>query len=185
MDKEFEREWLLALEKRFGGEATIAQVTLDQRPRMLIYYFKDFPAQGMLTAVTAGLSSASHPDWKYGKPELCFALDTKDNKWGASAAYLAQAFFNQKPFRYESTFALDRPMSGDSAMNACFVHRPSFLTDEQVKFELKDRTIFLAGLFPMYEEEISLYASKGFENFWNTPGFDPYNPRRTNLALQG
>lgn len=185
MNKEFEREWLLALEKRFGVEATIAQITLENQPRMLIYYFQDFPAKGMLTAVTAGLSSASHPDWQYGKPELCFALNTSDSKWGTAAAYLAQVFFNQKPFGYESSFAMQQPMSGDSAMNACFVHRPAFLNNEQIKFELKDRTIFLAGLFPLYPEEISLYESQGFQNFWNTPGFDPYNPRRANLALQG
>jgi len=185
MEKEFEREWLLALEKRFGVEATIAQVTLADRPRMLIYYFKDFPENGMLTAVTAGLSNASHPDWIHGKPELSFALRTEDSKWGASAAFLAQAFFDQKPFRYESSFAIDRPMSGDSPMNACFVYSPPFLNSDQIKFELSDRTIFLAGLFPMYEEEIAVYESKGFLEFCRTPGFDPYNPRRANLAVQG
>lgn len=185
MEKEFEREWLLALEKRFGVEATIAQITLADRPRMLIYYFKDFPSKGMLTAVTAGLSNASHPDWIHGKPELSIALRTDDVKWGKSAAYLAQAFFNQKPFRYESSFALDQPMSGDSAMNACFVYSPPFLDQEQIKFELADRTIYLAGLFPMYEQEIALYESKGFQNFCRLPGFDPYNPRRANLAVQG
>jgi hypothetical protein len=135
--------------------------------------------------VTGGLSNASHPDWKHGKPELCFALRTKDSKWGSSAGYLAQAFFNEKPFRYESTFALDRPMSDDSAMNACFVYSPPFLNQEQIKFELSGRTIFLAGLFPLYEEEIAMYQSQGLQNFCRTPGFDPYDPRRANLALQG
>lgn len=185
MDKEFERAWLLALEQRFGVEAQIAQIMLENLPRMLVYYFQDFPAKGMLTAVTAGLSNASHPDWKYGKPELCFALHTNDNSWGTAAAFIAQSFFNKKPFSYQSSFALDRPLSGDSAMNACFVYRPQFLDQEQIKFELPDRTIFLAGLFPLYEEEIALYESKGTEHFWNTPGFEPFNPRRANLAVQG
>lgn len=185
MSKEFEKAWLAALEKRFGVEAKIAQITLEDMPRMLVYYFQDFPAKGMLTAVTAGLSSAYHPDWKHGKPELCFALHTNDNTWGTAAAFLAQSFFNRKSFGYQSSFALDRPMSGDSAMNACFVYRPQFLTKEQVKFELADRTIFLAGLFPLYEEEIALYETKGTESFWNMPGFDPYNPRRASLAAKG
>lgn len=185
MAKDFEKAWLLALEKRFGKEARVAQITLEDRPRMLVYYFQDFPAQGMLTAVTAGLSSASHPDWVHGKPELCFALRTNDNSWGTAAAYLAQSFFNQHPFRYQSHFALDRPMSGDSKMNACFVYRPQFMNKEQIKFELPDRTVFLAGLFPMHEEEIAMYETKGTEAFWNTPGFDPYNPRRASFAAQG
>lgn len=185
MEKEFEKEWLLALEKRFGVEAQIAQITLENRPRMLVYYFQDFPAKGMLTAVTAGLSNASHPDWVHGKPELSFSLHTSDNTWGTAAAFIAQSFFNKKSFSYESSFALDRPMSGDSAMNACFVYRPQFLNKEQIKFELPDRTIFLAGLFPLYEEEIALYESKGTESFWNTPGFEPFNPRRASLAPKG
>jgi hypothetical protein len=52
-------------------------------------------------------------------------------------------------------------MSKDSAMNACFVYRPQFMNEEQIKFELPDRTIFLAGLFPMYDEEVPMYESKG------------------------
>lgn len=183
MEYTFEKEWLLALERRFDRQATeIAEITLEGRARMLIFYFADFPAAGMLTAITAGLSSASHPEWVHGKPELCFTLKTTDQGWGKSAAYLAQEHFNQRSFAYQSSFALDVAMSGDSAMNACFVHRPQFLEKDQVKFELADRTIFLAGLFPMYEEEIAMYQAKGAEAFWNTPGFHPYDPTRASIA---
>ena len=183
MEYNFEKEWLLALERRFNMQATeIAEITLSGRPRMLIFYFANFPAAGMLTAVTAGLSSANHPDWVRGKPELSFALRTTDRGWGKGAAYLAQEFFNQRPFAYQSSFALHFPMSADSAMNACFVYRPQFMDDDQVKFELADRTIYLAGLFPMYDEEIALYEAKGMEAFWKTPGFHPYDPKRASIA---
>ncbi|MET0266222.1 MAG: hypothetical protein ABW202_11450 [Duganella sp.] len=47
MANNFERAWLLALEERFGVQAPIAEVTLDNRPRMLVYYFSDFPAKDM------------------------------------------------------------------------------------------------------------------------------------------
>ena len=183
MEYTFEKDWLLALERRFGREVTeIAQVRLDERPRMMIYYFVDFPAPGMLTAVTAGLSNANHPDWVHGKPELCFTLTTKDYGWGKGAAYLAQEFFNKRSFAYQSSFALNVPISGDSAMNACFVYRPQFMDKDQVKFELPDRTIYLAGLFPMYDDEIAMYEAKGTEAFWNTPGFHPYDPTRASIA---
>lgn len=185
MEHNFEQAWLLALEQRFGVQGKIAQVALDDRPRMLVYYFEDFPASGMLTAVTAGLSNASHPSWANGKPELSFTLHTRDSGWGSAAAYIAQSFFNDSAYHYQASFKLDKPMSGDSAMNACFVYRPQYLDDEQIKFVLPDRTIFLAGLFPMYDEEVPLYETMGLKDFWNTPGFDPYNPRRANLALQG
>ena len=183
MEYNFEKEWLLALERRFNRQATeIAEITLSGRPRMMIFYFADFPAPGMLTAVTAGLSSASHPDWVHGKPELSFTLKTTDRGWGKGAAYLAQEFFDKRSFAYQSSFALHMPMSGDSAMNACFVYRPQFMDKDQVKFELQDRTIYLAGLFPMYDEEIAMYEAKGTEAFWNTPGFHPYDPTRASIA---
>jgi hypothetical protein len=88
MEYNFEQAWLQTLEARFGVTAKIAQVALDDRPRMLIYYFENFPAKDMLTAVTAGLSNASHPDWQAGKPELCFSLQTRDTGWGSAAAYI-------------------------------------------------------------------------------------------------
>ncbi|MBV7537887.1 suppressor of fused domain protein [Duganella sp. sic0402] len=184
MEQNFEQDWLLALEQRFGVQGKIAQVALDGRPRMLVYYFEDFPATGMLTAVTAGLSNATHPSWVNGKPELSFTLHTRDAGWGSAAAYIAQSFFNDSAFHYQASFKLDQPMSKDSAMNACFVYRPQYMNDEQVKFELPDRTIFLAGLFPMYDEEVPLYETKGLMDFWNTPGFDPYNPRRASIATK-
>lgn len=182
MANNFERAWLLALEERFGVQAQIAEVALDNRPRMLVYYFSDFPAKGMLTAVTAGLSNASHPAWVNGKPELMFTLHTSDTGWGSAAAYIAQSFYGDSAFNYQSSFRLDAPMSKDSAMNACFVYQPQHLSGDQITFALPDRTIHLAGLFPMYDEEVALYEKIGLLEFWNTPGFDCYNPRRASLA---
>src|SRR5476649_1822310 len=101
MTYEFEKTWMLALEQRFGMATTrIGDVKPPGRPRMLVYYFEDFPAQGMLTAVTGGLSSANHPNWVHGKPELMFSLRTKDHGWGSAAAYFAQSFFNDSAFGY-------------------------------------------------------------------------------------
>jgi hypothetical protein len=183
MDQKFEKEWLLALERRFNRQATeIFQVRLDERPRMMIYSFSDFPAPGMLTAVTAGLSNANHPEWVHGKPEVSFTLTTTDAGWGKGAAYLAQEFFGKHSFAYQTSFAIDVPFSSDSLMNACFVYRPQFMDKDQVKFELSDRTVYLAGLFPMYNEEIAIYEAKGTEAFWNTPGFHPYDPTRASIA---
>ena len=182
MEKLFEDVWREALEQRFGVPVQVAGVKLEGDPRMLVYYFNDFPAKGMLTAVTCGLSSANRPEWVHGKPELMFSLRTADPSWGSAAALLAQNFHKTGSFAYQSCFKLDTPMSGDSAMNACFVYKPFFLEGEQLKFELPDRTIFLAGLYPMYDEEVSLYETIGLQAFWDTPGYDYLNPRRASLA---
>ena len=182
MEYKFEQDWLLALEDRFAMYAKVAEVALENRPPMLVYYFSDFPAPGMLTAVTAGLSNAEHPTWQAGKPELMFTLKTTDTGWGSAAAYIAQSFYGDSAFQYQASFKLDVPMSKDSAMNACFVYQPQFLSREQITFQLPDRTVHLAGLFPMYDEEVKLYETIGLLAFWNTPGFDCYDPRRASLV---
>jgi hypothetical protein len=182
MDNKFEQDWLRALEERFGMRAKVVGIRPEQDPRMLIYYFNDFPAQGMLTAVTCGLSNAPRADWVHGKPELMFSLRTQDPSWGDAAALLAQTFYTSGSFAYQALFKLDTVMSADSNMTSCFVYKPPFLDGDQLKFVLPDRTIFLAGLYPLYEEEVALYESIGMQAFWNTPGYDYLNPRRASLA---
>lgn len=182
MDPTFEHAWLHALEDRFGVRAKVVGVKPEPNPRMLIYYFNDYPVQGMLTAVTCGLSNAERSDWVHGKPELMFCLHTQDPSWGDAAGLLAQNFYTSGSFAYQALFKLDGPMSADSSMNACFVYKPPFLDDEQLKFELADRTIFLAALYPLYDEEVELYKAIGMKEFWNTPGYEYLNPRRASLA---
>ena len=63
-------------------------------------------------------------------------------------------------------------------MNAFLVFAPSFLDQEQARFELPDRTIILAGMYPIYDEEIELYSRIGLKEFWHSDGFDMYNPCR-------
>lgn len=184
MKYNFDKGWLLALEGRFGMTASeIREVTLEGMPRMLVFYFADFPEKGMLTAVTGGLSNASHPDWKFGKPELMITLETSDYQWGKAAGFFALAFQNQRAFTYGDSFKFDFPMASDSDMNAVFVYKPSFLSAEQAKFELKDRTVHLAGLYPMYEEEIKVYETLGLEDFWNAPNFEFFDVKRPKVTL--
>jgi hypothetical protein len=183
MEYHFNKEWMLALEERFGMPTTrIGDVPLPHLPQVLVFYFEDFPAKGMLTAVTGGLSNASHPSWVNGKPELMFALQTEDHGWGAAAAYFAQSFFKDDPFTYGRSYKLDKPASGDSAMNAAFVYKPAFMTPEQCKFELPDRTIHIASLFPMYDDEVPLFEKMGVQAFWNSPNFHPYDTRRPRIT---
>jgi hypothetical protein len=179
MEYNFNKAWLLALEERFGMTASeLREVKLEGRPRILVYYFANFPEAGMLTAITCGLSNASHPDWKFGKPELMVTLDTTDYQWGKAAAYFALAHYGDKAFSYGESFKLDFPMAGDSTMNAAFLYKPSFLDAEQAKFVLQDRVVHLAGMYPMYDEEVKVFETIGLEAFWNAPGFDYYNARR-------
>ena len=181
MTYNFEKAWLEALEERFGEVNAIKEIQSEGQPKIFVFYFNDLPEEGTLTAITCGLSNANHPDWKYGKPELIISLDTEDHSWGLGVGYLASAFFSEKRYSYGDVFKVDDPISNESPMNAFLVFAPSFLEKEQARFELADRTIILAGMYPIYDEEIELYERIGLKAFWHREGFDMYNPRREQI----
>jgi len=181
MDNAFDQQWKDALEERFGSIDDVAEVQSEGKPKIQIFYFEDLPEEGTLTAVTCGLSNAAHPNWEAGKPELIVSLDTNEKSWGFAAGYLASAFYNEKAFSYGDLFKLDDPISDENEMNAFFVFAPSFLDQEQATFQLPDRTIHLAGMYPIYDEEIEIYNKIGLKAFWHSEGFDLYNPRRNKI----
>lgn len=181
MDDTFNQNWRDALEERFGTINDVAEVQSEGKSKIQIFYFEDLPEEGTLTAVTCGLSNADHPDWIRGKPELIVSLDTNDKSWGLAAGYFASAFFNQKRFSYGDLFKLDDPISSENEMNAYFVFAPSFLDQEQATFQLPDRVIHLAGMYPLYDSEIETYHKIGLKAFWHSEGFDLYNPGRSQI----
>jgi len=181
MTYNFGKAWLEALEKRFGEINEIKEMQSEGKPKIFVFYFHDLPEEGTLTAITCGLSNSNHPDWKYGNPELIISLNTEDPSWGLGIGYFASAFFNEKRFSYGDVFKVDDPISNESPMNAFLIFAPSFLDKEQARFELPDRTIHLAGMYPIYDEEIELYDRIGLKEFWHSEGLNMYNPRRDKI----
>lgn len=179
-----EEEYINQLESRFGKVNEIRKIASEDptKPEIAVFYFYDLP-EGLLTAITYGLSNADMKEWKHAKPELIVTLDTEDINWGLSAGYFASAFFNEKLFHYGSLFSLDGPISNESKMNGFFTFAPSFLNQDESTFELKDRKIVLAGMYPLYPEETSLYRRIGLEAFWHLEGYDMYGTKRKNLGL--
>lgn len=172
------------LTEMFGRENELHKVeTEDGKSSVFVFFYENLPEEGTLTAVTLGLSEASHPDWVHGCPELIISLDTKNKQWGLSAAHFAAFYRGQAAFSYGETFTQLGPLTDESPMNGYFVFAPSFLDQEQSTIRLPDRTIHLAGLYPLYPEEIPLFRQIGLEAFWHRDGFDMYDIRRNNLAL--
>ncbi len=180
---QFREEWLTQLEERFGKVDAIhpIQCENEEKPTINVFFFHKLP-EDCLTAITCGLSNAKMKEWKYGKPELIVTLDTSDISWGLAAGYFASAFFNEKRFQYGDLFTLDKTISDESKMSAFFVFAPSFLSPDEARFELNDRIINLACMYPLYPEEVNLYTKIGLEQFWHLEGFDMYNVLRRNLA---
>ena len=178
----FDKEFLLSLEERFGQVDEIKKIADDDKPEVIVFYFRNLPEKGSLTAITCGLSNAKHPDWKFGAPELIVTLDTEDTSWGLAAGYFASAFFGEKRFSYGDVFKVDDSLSDESEMNGYFLFAPSFLDHDEAEFKLSERTIHLVGMYPVYNEEIDIYYDVGLERFWKADNFDMYDPKRLRVT---
>jgi hypothetical protein len=60
-------------------------------PPVAIFVYKDWPEPGLITGLTFGLSAATHPDWKLGKPELMISVESTDEAWPCAVGYIADA----------------------------------------------------------------------------------------------
>ncbi|HSE22123.1 MAG TPA: suppressor of fused domain protein, partial [Pyrinomonadaceae bacterium] len=150
--------WLDALEARFGEVTAIKKIQCPDKPIIYVFFFAGLPEPGFLTAVTCNLSAANHPDWKFGAPELIVTMQSESDRWGMAAGYFASLFFGEKRFRYGDIFKIDDPISPEEGeMNAYLLFAPSFLDREQSKFVLPDRTVYLVGMYPIYDDEIAIY----------------------------
>lgn len=178
---EIDRNWLRALEARFGKVGEIRHVQVGDNPNIFVFFFPNLPRPGSMTAVTCGLARADRPEWKFGRPELMVTMRSERLDWGLAAAYFASAFFGQKKFSYGDIFNIDLPLAEDTQMKGFLVLAPSFLTPEQAKFDLGGKPIHLFAMYPIYEEEIALYHRIGLEAFVKHEGFEVDNPVRPRL----
>lgn len=179
----FEKNWLQALEERFGQANYIKEIQSEGKPKIHVFYFDALPAEGFLTAVTCGLSSAGHPEWETGTPELVVTMKTRDPSWGLAAGYFASSFHGEKRFGYGDVFKIDTPISEEGPMSAYLLFAPAFLDADQAHFALEDRKINLVAAYPIHDEEIPLYDRIGLEAFWHADGFEINNPARAPISV--
>jgi len=145
--------------------------------------YRDIPEQGFITALTYGLSLVKHRDWKYGRPELCISVESSNIDWGQVLGFLANKLRGDCPFSYGQTINFREQISDDSEMDAFFVFAPSTLdkgdySDIDIGTDYK---INIAGLYPMYSDELEVYEKIGLEAFWHHPNFDNYSVKRNKI----
>lgn len=157
----------------------------DGKPKVVSMIYPNIPEEGSISAVTYGLSLASHEAWKFGKPELCICVDSNDQAWGKVIGYLAQTQRGVRAFTYGEIINFGQPVADDSEMDAFFIYAPSFLDPEHYSdIETgRDFKINLAGVYPIYSSEIPLIQEWGFEKFWDHPDYDLYSVTRA--PIQG
>ena len=151
-------------------------------PPVAVFVYEHWPVSGFITAFTFGLSLASHPDWKFGRPELMISMESLDPSWPFAIGYLASTLRGDCPFSYGNTVNLRSKMSEGSDMDAVLIFAPPHLTREQKAVKMNAFTCHIAGVYPMYSSELPLYEEIGLESFWHHPGWDPLNERRPRLA---
>ncbi|MGG1650094.1 suppressor of fused domain protein [Paenibacillus sp. NRS-1780] len=171
------------LEEMFGQEDFIRKVDpSDGSTPIHVFFYYDLPEEGMLTAVTYGLSDGKFAGWKNAKPELIISLETQDESWGLAAAYFAAEFRGVKGFSYADLFTLDEPISKESDMTGYFVFASAILEKEDSVIELPNKTIQLVGMYPLYKEEFDLMKRIGIKEFWHKKDYSIYSVNRANLA---
>ena len=163
----------------FTNESTIPGL-----PGVTGIVYKDVPEKGFVTGLTYGLSLVQHPKWKFGRPELCITVKSEDFNWGKVAAFLANKFRGDCQFAYVNAVKFGEKINPESEMDAFFVFAPSILDNaDYLKIDVgMNYKISIAGLYPMYSDELEAFHKLGLEAFWNHPDFDLYNVNRKRIT---
>ncbi|WP_240421194.1 suppressor of fused domain protein [Paenibacillus periandrae] len=176
--------FIVHIEEVFGTDYKIHKFNAkDEGKPIYLFIFRGIPEVGMITFITFGLSEGQHPEWISGKPELILSLETNDETWGHSIAWLAAELRGIKPFSYGDKFTFGEPICEGTSMIGYFVFSPSILDKDIKKIETTNLPIFLTGMYPIYKEEVELINEIGLKEFWFSNGFDLYNPKRVNITL--
>jgi hypothetical protein len=150
-------------------------------PPVCVLTYKNWPEPGYITGFTFGLSTVEHPDWKYGKPELMISVQSLDEQWPLAIGYMAETLRGKCPFSYGNTINFHQQISDETKLNAFLVFGPPFLNKEQSSVKLDNFMCHIAGMYPMYSSEISLYEEIGLKDFWHLPDWDPFDIHRKPL----
>lgn len=97
--------------------------------------------------------------------------------------FIANKLRGDCPFCYGQTINFGERISDDSEMDAFFIFAPSTLNSEDYSnIDIgEDYKINIAGLYPMYSDELDIYSEIGLEAFWHHPNFDNYSVTRKRI----
>lgn len=152
-------------------------------PGVTSIVYTDIPEKGYTTAFTYGLSLVDHEHWQLGRPELCISVESSNINWGKVVGFIANRLRGELPFTYGQTIDLGEQISPDSPMDAFFVFAPSTIEREDyLNIDIgADYKINIAGLYPMYADELEIYQEMGLEKFWHHPDYDNYSVTRDKI----
>lgn len=166
-------------EPRFFPIPNTREGTAGDVGGMTAIIYLDMPQPGFLTAFTYGLSTADHPDWVLGKPELCICVESNDANWGMAMAYIAEQLRGECNFSVGGLIDFGGPMSEESAMSSLVFFAPAVLEPvDYLGIDVGDELpINIVGCYPIHAEEHDYIRTHGLRDFWEQE-WDPYDVRR-------
>ncbi|MCX5402369.1 suppressor of fused domain protein [Streptomyces sp. NBC_00102] len=139
---------------------------------------------GLLTALTYGLSLAEHPDWQHGSPELCLSVNSTNVIWAHAVGFLAEQLRGTCPFSYGGTINFGERIVPESEMTAFCVFAPLVLDREDylgidvgIPGHEGHDVINIQGMYPIHEVERQFINEYGLEAFWKSD-WEPTNVLR-------
>ena len=155
-------------------------------PGITIMIYENIPFAGYITGITYGLSLVKHPNWKLGRTELCITVESSCLKWALAAGHIANKLRGSFDFDYGKTIAFGGPICSDSDMDAFYIFAPGILDiDEYLDIEIgANYKINIAGLYPMYSDELRIYNKIGLEKFWYRASFYNHSVKRKRITIR-
>lgn len=154
----------------------------DVFPPVTVVTYRGIPNDGLITSFTVGLSAVAHPDWKFGRPELCISVESQDSAWGWAIGDIAYKLRGKCPFCYGEIINFGTPISKESEISAFFVFAPSIMDKELFKVQLPDWKVNIAQMYPIYAGEVDLIENIGLQDFFLNQGIDFYNVKREDVS---
>lgn len=184
MGSRFERylDYLDQLNDRVEPRFLPVDSTHDGLKGVTVISYENLP-EGLSTAFTYGLSLAEHPNWIYGRPELCISVQSDDDRWGLAVGLLAERLRGSCPFSYGNTIGFGQPVTPESTMTAFMAFAPSILEPDDSQVDVSapghdgNDIIHLIGMYPIHATEQQFISEHGLEAFWKSD-WDMYDTAR-------
>jgi hypothetical protein len=161
------------------------QSDTPELPGVTCLVYRDIPKPGHITGVTYGLSEASHAEWRKARPELSISVRSTDLDWVLAVGAMATQLRGDCPFAHGDTVNVGESIAIESEMSAFFVFIPTIFQRHQfLGIDVGgSHKIDIAGLYPMYESELPVFAKLGLMGFWDQKNFDLFNVQRPRVEL--
>lgn len=142
--------------------------THDGLKDLTVIEYVNLPEPGFLTAITYGLSLATQPEWRLGKPELILSVRSHDEMWARAMGYIAEQMRLTCRFSYGDTIGFGARPSQESEMTAFVVFAPAAIDrPNALGIEVgDDLPINLTGFYPIHQSEREFITANGLEAFW-------------------